>query len=198
MRGPAAPKDPTAKRPCMYITLDKIVSGTREDNNEIKDEFFLEGRLVDQARFVCEKIDNQILELLADVPSIRKLVHSIGVIIQAEQPEHENDIVDFQVQCYGKTQKYSAGTLMNIQCVGNGCEEIITLSDYPENEEDLIFGQFNLRFPAENENYRLTVKFYLNDGYEVPELEVDPPVQFDTPDYQAMIADSLEIGRAHV
>ena len=35
-----------------------------------------------------------------------------------------------------------------------------------------------------------TVKLYLNDGYTVPEVDPDPPVAFDTPAYNEMIARS--------
>ena len=38
---------------------------------------------------------------------------------------------------------------------------------------------------------KATVKFYLNDGYEVPELIIDPPVDFESEGYNKMIVRSL-------
>ena len=38
---------------------------------------------------------------------------------------------------------------------------------------------------------KATVKFYLNDGFEVPESQIDPPVEFNSSAYKEMISKSL-------
>ena len=45
MRGPAAPKDPVEKRPCLYVVLDKTISGSKDPEGVIRDYVYLEGRL---------------------------------------------------------------------------------------------------------------------------------------------------------
>ena len=35
MRGPAAPKDPVEKRPCLYVVLDKTISGSGGRNSRL-------------------------------------------------------------------------------------------------------------------------------------------------------------------
>lgn len=191
MRGPAAPKDPVEKRPCLYVVLDKTISGTKDPEGVIRDYVYLEGRLEDQVRFTSGDIDEEILKMLPEMETFRKLVHSVGVSVKAENPQEREKEVIFQFQCYGKTDKYSTGTIMEMALPCAGEEMVLPVAAYPVNEDDANFGSFNFIFPQENENMSLTVKFYLNDGYEVPEIEVDPPVQFDSEDYKAMIAQSL-------
>lgn len=191
MRGPVAPKDPVEKRPCLYIVLDKIISGNKDAQGVIRDCIFLEGRMEDQVRFTSGNIDEKILKMLPKMETFRKLVHSVGVSIKAEDPADRQKEVEFQFQCYGKSDKYRTGTIMEMTLPCAGEEMVFPLDAYPVNEEDDCFGSFNFIFPDENKNMLLTVKFYLNDGYDVPEIEVDPPVQFDSEDYRKMIANSL-------
>lgn len=191
MKGPVAPKDPTDKRPCLYVVLDKTISGTKEKDGVCRDYVYLEGRLKDQIKFTSGDIEEDILEMLPRMETFRRLVHSVGVSVNALETEDRGDEVEFQFQCYGKTDKYTTGTIMEMTCPCNGEEMVVEIDAYPVNEDDDQFGSFNFIFPKENRNMSLTVKFYLNDGYEVPEIQVDPPVAFDTPEYQDMIADSL-------
>lgn len=191
MKGPAAPKDPVEKRPCLYIVLDKIISGNRDSQGEIRDYIYLEGRMKDQVRFTSGDIEEDILEMLPKMETFRKLVHSVGVSIKSENPDLRQESVEFQFQCYGRSNKYTTGTIMEMTLPCSGEEMVYLMEDYPVNEEDDVFGAFNFTLPKENENMILTVKFYLNDGYEVPEIQVDPPVQFDSEDYKKMIANSL-------
>lgn len=191
MRGPAAPKDPVEKRPCLYVVLDKTISGMRGNDGICRDYVYLEDRIVDQVKFTSGDIDEEILNMLPRMETFRKLVHSVGVSVKAEEPEVREKTVEFQFQCYGKTDKYTTGTIMEMTCPCTGEELVIPVDAYPVNEEDDVFGSFNFIFPDENKNMSLTVKFYLNDGFEVPEIEVDPPVQFGSEGYKKMIADSL-------
>jgi len=191
MRGPAAPKDPVEKRPCLYVVLDKTISGTKDPEGIIRDYVFLEGRLIDQVRFTSGEIEEELLQMLPKMETFRKLVHSVGVSLKAEELEDREKEVEFQFQCYGKTDKYTTGTVMEMTVPCTGEEMVLPVDAYPVNEDDDCFGSFNFIFPEENKNMSLTIKFYVNDGYEVPEIEVDPPVQFDSEEYRRMIADSL-------
>lgn len=191
MRGPAAPKDPVEKRPCLYVVLDKTISGTKDPEGVIRDYVFLEGRLIDQVRFTSGDLDEELLQMLPKMETFRKLVHSVGVSIKAEDSEDREKEVEFQFQCYGKTDKYTTGTVMEMTLPCTGEEMVLPVDAYPVNEDDDCFGSFNFIFPEENKNMSLTVKFYVNDGYDVPEIEVDPPVQFDSEAYRKMIAGSL-------
>lgn len=191
MRGPAAPKDPVEKRPCLYVVLDKTISGSKENDGICRDYVYLEGRLKGQVQFTSGDVEEDILDMLQEVKSFRKLVHSIGVSLKAEEQEDKEDEIIFQLQCYGKSDKYRSGTMMEMPVPANGVEMVLPVAAYPENEEDTIVGSFNFIFPKENRNMSLTVKFYLNDGYSVPEIQVDPPVDFESMAYREMISHSL-------
>lgn len=191
MRGPAAPKDPVEKRPCLYVILDKMISGRKESDGVCREHIFLEGRLPGQVKFTSGEIAEEILSLLETAEGFRKLVHSIGVTIRAEDTAYQDREAKFQLQCYGKTSKYSSGTCMEMTVPCSGAEIVLSLDSYPVRDEDTVVGSFNILLPEQDQNMLLTVKFYLNDGYEVPELEVDPPVDLGSLAYQAMIANSL-------
>ena len=64
------------------------------------------------------------------------------------------------------------------------------MADYPENEADGLLGSFVTTFPA-HRAAKLTVCFYLNDGFTAPELVPDAPVDFASPRYREMIERSL-------
>ena len=118
-----------------------------------------------------------------------KLVHSIGVSILATDESVEK--VNFVLQNWGKTNKYESGTTLRITCPADGSEVIINVADHEWSPDDDILGKFAFEFDQVGQIAKATVKFYLNDGYEVPELIIDPPVDFESKEYGKMIARSL-------
>ena len=70
MRGPAAPKDPVEKRPCLYVVLDKTISGSKDPEGVIRDYVYLEGRLKDQVKFTSGDIDEELLDMLPRIGDI--------------------------------------------------------------------------------------------------------------------------------
>ena len=73
MRGPAAPKDPVEKRPCLYVVLDKTISGSKDPEGVIRDYVYLEGRLKDQVKFTSGDIDEELLDMIPRMETFRKL-----------------------------------------------------------------------------------------------------------------------------
>lgn len=191
MRGPTAPKDPTKKRPSLYIMLDQNVAGMPGNDGSCRDSNFMEGRLVEQVKGVCGDVNEEILKLLEHTDGIIQLVHSIGVSVTAMNEDEKDDMVEFTLQCYGKVNKYATGTKVTVSCPSNGEEVLIPLSETGINENDDIIGAFHYDFPGKCKSAIVTLKFYLNDGYEVPEIEVDPPVDFTSEQYEKMIGRSL-------
>ena len=191
MRGPTAPKDPTQKRPSLYIMLDRAIAGMPAQDGSCRDCNFMEGRLIEQVSGICGDIDPGILKLLEHTDGFVKLVHSIGVSITAMQEEEKGESVAFTMQCYGKVDKYATGTNVRAVCPCDGEEVTILVSESGINEKDDIIGAFHFNFLGKCKSATVTLKFYLNDGYEVPELEVDPPVDFESEAYQNMIGRSL-------
>lgn len=191
MRGPTAPKDPEKKRPALYIMLDHNVAGMPGDDDSFRDSNFMEGRLIEQVKGVYGDVDQNILSLLEHMDGFLKLVHSIGISVVAANEAEKNDIVQFTMQCYGKEDKYVTGTKVRAECPCDGMEVTIPVSGSGINENDDIIGAFHFDFPGKCKAASVTLKFYLNDGYEVPEIEIDPPVDFGSEQYKKMIERSL-------
>ena len=191
MRGPAAPKDPTKKRACLYMMLDKNIAGMPVQDGLCRDTNFMEGRLVEQVKGLCGEVDPEILKLLENLQGFRTLVHSIGVSITAVNDDAKNQSIKFTMQCYGKTDKYATGTNVEVSCPCSGEEVVIQVDETGINEEDDIIGAFHFDFPQGCDAATVTLKFYLNDGFTVPEFEVDPPIDYDSERYEKMIERSL-------
>ena len=127
MNGPAAPKDPEKKRPYFYIMRDKEIFGSRqEDGRGIQYLYQDSGRLINSAQIVGNIEDPGVLKLMENVEGFRKLVHSIGVSVETEDPKEQ---VEFIFQMYGKTDLYGGGTNLTATFSGDGAEKRIYLSD---------------------------------------------------------------------
>lgn len=187
--GPKAPKDPEKRRSGFYIMVDKIMEATARLEGKPSQEMYLdEGRLAFDAQFVGGVEDENILTLLKSCEGVHKLVHSIGVSVKADDSVGD---IDFILHNYGKTNRYGGGTQIKLPCTKDGSETIIKLEDYEWSEDDDVVGKIAFEFEKPGLTAESTVKFYLNDGYEVPEIEIDSPVEFGSDNYNSMISKSL-------
>lgn len=189
MRGPKAPKDPVAKRPAVYVMVDSVIDGSPRGNGKFQDICYLNGRIVQKISVLCNEMPKEILDLVPGGPGFRKLVHSIGVTVLALKKEKQEDTVVFELNCLSNEQG-KAATCYRAEVPCNGQEVKITVADYPENEADGLLGSFVTTFPS-HETAKLTVCFYLNDGFTAPELVPDAPVDFGSKRYREMIERSL-------
>ncbi|WP_297424852.1 SGNH/GDSL hydrolase family protein [Clostridium sp.] len=187
--GPKAPKDPQEKRSGFYIMIDKILEATaRLEAKPSQDIYLDEGRLATNAQFVGGVEDENILELLKSWKGVHKIVHSIGVTVTADDDVGD---IDFVFHNYGKIDRYGGGTQIKIPCTKDGSEVILKLKDYEWLENDDVVGKMAFEFEKPGLTAKATVKIYLQDGYEVPEISVDPPVEFESVQYNSMISKSL-------
>ena len=191
IRGPKAPKDPTKKREEIYLMIDRDIAGTPKPDGRISDINFMEGRMRSQIVGICDKIDPQILDMTEHADTLVRLVHSIGVSFTAGHEEFKNESLDFTIQFYGKTDKYNTGSNITVDCPLNGEEVLIPLAECGLTEEDDIIGAFLFTFTGQETFAKVTLKFYLNDGYHAPAIEVDPPVDFTSPNYQKALDRSI-------
>ncbi|MDD6035267.1 MAG: SGNH/GDSL hydrolase family protein [Lachnospiraceae bacterium] len=189
MKGPKAPKDPVEKRPVVYVMVDSIIEGSPRENGKFQDICYLNGRIAQKISVLCNDMPKEILELVPTGEGFRKLVHTIGVTVLAADKEQQNEQVIFELNCLSAMQG-KAGSCYRAEVPCNGQEVKITVADYPENEADGLLGSFVTTFPS-HETAKLTVCFYLNDGYTAPELVPDAPVDFCSERYSEMIKRSL-------
>lgn len=188
--GPKAPKDPVPMRSGVYIMLDSIIEATPRNDGRPSQDIYLEGdQFIDKVRYIGGVTDESMLNMLKSCDTFHKLVHSIGVSVRTHNPDVKN--LSFSIQNFGKTKKYESGTILSFPCPNDGTELIITLADYEWNEDDDIPGKFSIEFDNPGEIATASVKLYLHDGYEVPEIAIDSPVEFESQGYKDMIAKSL-------
>ena len=189
MQGPKAPKDPSKKRKNFYIMRNKAVAGSPQPNGRgVQFIYQNDGRMISSAKIVGGITDESMLELLRTAEGFRKLVHSIGVTVEADDREKD---VEFAFQMYGKTDVYGSGTTLRKAVKANGMENIIVLEECQWSEDDNIPGQIRFEFNTPGELAEVSVRFYLHDGFDVPETEEEGKVDFYSPYYQEMVEKSL-------
>lgn len=196
MNGPAAPKDPEQRRPYFYIMKDKDIFGsTQEDGRGIQFLYQSDGRLISSAKIIGNIEDEDMLKLLETVDGFRKLVHSIGVSVETENPKEQ---AEFIFQMYGKKDIYGGGTNLTLTLTGDGAEKRIYLSDADWQEDDNVPGQIKIILDTPEKLAKTSVRFYLNDGYEAPECVEEQAVDVNSEAYQQMIKNSLiQSGNMH-
>ena len=184
VRGPKAPKDPTKKRSVIYIMLDDAIEGRPNDFGGFADVNFLEGRVAAKVTNLLPELDKELAVKLQTCEGFRELVHSIGVSILADKEEDRDKVIQFVQQC--RTPAGYHGTRFETETVCDGRETLLMVEDYPAVEGETVLAAFNFGFPSYF-TAKVTIAYYLNDGFEVPELIPDPPVKFDSPEYRTMI-----------
>lgn len=189
MRGPKAPKDAVAKRPAVYVMVDSVIEGSPRENGKYQDICYLNGRIRQKISVLCEQMPEEILELVPEGKGFRKLVHTIGVTVVATKKEYQKETVTFALNCLS-TIPGEAGSCYRAEVPCNGEEVKIAVEAYPENAADGLLGSFVTTFPS-HETAKLTVCFYLKDGFFAPELTLDAPVEFASDAYRTMVARSL-------
>lgn len=189
MRGPKAPKDPVAKRPAVYVMVDSVIEGSPRGNGKYQDICYLNGRIAQKISVLCNDMPKEILESVPTGAGFRKVVHTIGVTVLATKKELQDMSVEFTLNCLSTVQG-KAASCYSAEVPCNGQEVKITVADYPDNEADGLLGSFVTTFPS-HETAKLTVCFYLNDGYTAPTFSPDAPVNYESPRYREMIERSL-------
>lgn len=188
--GPTTPKDPIERRSAFYVMYETVVEATDRGNGIHSQEVYLDnGRLASLAQFNGGIEDEEILEMLKSCGGFRRLVHSIGVTVKVQR--EEDTPVYFVLEHWGKTSRYETGTTLRVPCRTDGTEQVIELSQADWSEDDDVPGKYAFEFAHAGALATVSLIFYLNDGYRVPEIEIEPPVDLDSPAYRQMIAKSL-------
>ena len=188
-KGPVAPKDPEKKRPYFYIIKEKEIFGGREADGRGIQYFYQDaGRLENSAQIVGNIEDPKMLELLSTVAGFRQLVHSIGVSVEMPDPKEH---VSFVFQMYGKHDLYGGGTNLTAELCADGAETRIYLSEADWQSDDDVPGQIKIYLDTPEQLGKTSIRLYLNDGYEAPEMIEDLEVDTGSQAYHRMVADSL-------
>lgn len=189
MAGPAAPKDPEKKRKSFYIMRNKEVAGSpQQDGRGVQTIYLDDSRMVSFARITGGVTDEEILGLLPTAEGFRKLVYSIGVTVETEGSV---EIAEFLMQMYGKSDPYRSGTVFHVPVKTDGMEKVIKLSEIDWSDDDNVPGQMRFGFGKAGTLAKVSVRLYLQDGFDVPEPEEDCEVDLGSPEYRKMLEKSL-------
>lgn len=196
MEGPKAPKDAVEKKNGFYIMNSKQIAGSIQPNGSGTQFVYLNNdRLISSARIDGNIQDEKILQLLKTTEGFRTLVHSIGVKIETED---QQEMVDFVLQMYGKTDMYGSGTNLRMSVKADGIEQMLELEHEVWSEDDDIPGQMRFEFAKAGILAIATVTLYVYDGYDIPEQETQSKVDFSKQEYQQMLQNSiLQIGNCY-
>ena len=86
--GIAAPKDPEKKRAGFYIMRNKDVFGSpMPDGRGVQFLYQSDGRIVNSAKLVGGIEDEDMLKMLVRTEDFRKLVYSVGVTVEMDEPD---------------------------------------------------------------------------------------------------------------
>lgn len=144
MRGPTAPKDPESRRPFFYIMREKEIFGAPQpDGRGIQFIYEDMGRMINSARIAGNVTDEEELELMKSTEGFRRLVHSIGVSVEADDPAKE---VAFAFQMYGKKDPLGGGSTIKKSLRTDGAEVRIVLSEQEWSSDDKEPGQIRFEF----------------------------------------------------
>ena len=192
--------DPTKKRAKIYFMLEDLLYTSHKDPQEGRyaEMIFLENRVSQNLRLICPELPEELGNRLQKSADFREIVHGIGVIAESvDETEREREVTCV-LQHYATTDRYKDGTRMRMDVLCDGAERVFDLDEFAFREQDDILGTFFLFSDVPNLKVKLTVIFYLNDGYEVPEPQLDPPVDFESEAYREMIGHSLlSMGNTH-
>lgn len=189
MEGPAAPKDPEKKRPYFYIMRDKEIFGLKQpDGRGIQFIYEDGGRLISSAQIVGNITEPEILDLLKETEGFRRLVHSIGICVETENPEEK---IDFVFQMYGKKDAFLSGSNLRCSLLGDGAETRLRLEDVAWSKDDKEPGQIRFEFEKPELLASVSVRFFLNDGFDAPEVIEEEEIDFNSEDYHKMLERSF-------
>lgn len=186
---PKAPKDPEKQRKSFYIMRNKQVAGSPQADGSGTQVIFLnDERLVSFARIAGGISDEGMLGLLRTAAGFRELVYALGVSVEAEEP---GEAASFALQMYGKTDPYVTGTQYETALQADGLERLVMMSDVEWSEDDDAPGQIRFGFPRANTLAKVSVRLYLQDGFDAPEPVEEEAVDFSLPAYGKMLEKSL-------
>ena len=186
--GVITPKDPEKRRPSFYIMRNKEILGAPQpDGRGVTFLYMSDGRMISGAKIVGGIEDETMLNLLRTTQGFRTLVHSIGVTVEMG----ELDDIAFVLQMYGKTDPYVSGTTIRQMVRTDGMEYKIKCEDISWSDDDDVIGQIRFEMGQPGKMANVSVRLYLNDGYDAPEPVEEKKIDFSSADYRRMIQQSL-------
>lgn len=183
---PVAPKNPEKARSRIYLRIDEVFEGSTKFDRELSDLYIIGPNIKERILFLNPNLPEEIIDLLLEEGKFSTLVHSICVTAKADSISNckEEITINFQK---GDPWLHQPIELYHLSVICNGEET----KWYVDKEKDTsMFLFISTKLPSVFSG-KMTVWLELNYGYEVPEVCLDEPVEFESEQYRAMIQKSL-------
>lgn len=187
-QGVNAPKDPIAKKSGFYVMKQHNIGVSETEHENRFQDIYLDGGRIENAAWIQGGAPEEIREKLGNQEGFREIVHAIGYTVESNNGDAK---IQAQLMFYGKSDKYVSGTKIVTDVYTNGVEQLVDMASVNWSDDDVTIGKMTFTFPEELSTATVSVKFYLNDGYSVPEQEEDQPVDVNSDHYKNMIANSF-------
>ena len=161
---------------------------------------FLENRVAQNLQLICPELPDELGARLQKSNDFREIVHSIGIIAESVDAEDRDAEITCELHHYATADcdRFKDGTRMSMEVCCDGAERVFELTEFENKGHDDILGTFFLFSEKENLRVKLTVIFYLQDGYDAPEPQLDDPIDYESDTYREMISHSLvSMGNTH-
>ncbi len=186
------PTDAVSKGKFFYLMKNKTVCGLKQADGKNVQFLHQNGRMPMAAKINGNVEDEEMLELLKTAQGFRKLVAGMGISAElAEETKVRTDKTLFCFQFYGHKDPYVSGTTFTKEIPLTGVEEYIDLSKVDWSEDDDVPGQIRFEFDVAEVLANVTVKLYLQPGFEAPEVAPDRELSLDSENYRLMIKRSV-------
>ncbi len=186
------PTDAIAKGKFFYLMKNKAVCGLKQADGRNIQFLHQNGRMPMGARINGNIEDENILKLLENAEGFRKLVSGIGISAElSEDSKVSTDKTLFAFQFYGHKDPFVTGTTFTKEIPLTGVEEYIDLSKVDWSDDDDVPGQIRFEFDVPEVMASVTVKLYLQPGFDAPEVIPDRKMNLDSEEYKTMIKRSV-------
>ncbi|MCR5824691.1 MAG: SGNH/GDSL hydrolase family protein [Lachnospiraceae bacterium] len=186
------PTDAVSKGKFFYLMKNKTVCGLKQADGKNVQFLHQNGRMPMAARINGNVEDEEMLELLKTAQGFRKLVAGMGISAElAEETKVRTDKTFFCFQFYGHKDPYVSGTTFTKEIPLTGVEEYIDLSKVEWSEDDDVPGQIRFEFDVPEVLANVTVKLYLQPGFDAPEITPDRELNLESENYRLMIKRSV-------
>ncbi len=186
------PTDAVSKGKFYYLMKKKAICGLPQADGRNVQFLYQNGRIANASRLVGNIEDEEMLKMVETAEGFRKLIAGIGISAElSEDTKASADKTLFAFQFYGHKDPYVTGTTFKKEIPLTGVEEYIDLTKVTWSDDDDVPGQIRFEFDVPEVSAVVTVKLYLQPGFDAPEATPEREPDLSSKEYKGMIARSV-------
>ncbi|MBQ7635924.1 MAG: SGNH/GDSL hydrolase family protein [Lachnospiraceae bacterium] len=186
------PTDAVSKGKFYYLMKNKAICGLPQPGGKNIQYLYQNGRIANASRIIGNIEDEEMLKMVETADGFKKLIAGIGISAElSEDTKASADKTLFAFQFYGHKDPYVTGTTFTKEVPLTGVEEYIDLSTINWSEDDDVPGQIRFEFEVPEVSACVTVKLYLQPGFDAPEAVPDRKPDLTSDAYKNIISRSI-------